>query len=171
MLAVLRFRVWNTWRWQVGSDTRLPDEAVCAEDGPYPVLVGEGGTGKVMADGDLDAVSRDPHGVSGHLSELESLQRSLVGGNGATAATLEEVGGVGVAVDAGAVLDPVFAGDVRGFAPFHESEFDTLTIAEAADAAFACVAWREFSEFECAGCRRDRGERRLFWHWISSLSV
>ena len=94
MLAVLRFRVWNTWRWQVGSDTRLPDEAVCAEDGPYPVLVGEGGTGKVMADGDLDAVSRDPHGVSGHLSELESLQRSLVGGNGATAATLEEVGGV-----------------------------------------------------------------------------
>jgi hypothetical protein len=102
--------------------------------------VGEGGADEVLADGDFEAVFRDPHGVNGREPELEYFQGGFVGGNDLAVATLEEVGGVSMPVDAGAVPDAIFVSDVPGFAPGHESEFDPQTIAVAAYGAFASVA-------------------------------
>jgi hypothetical protein len=134
----------DSCRWQAGGGLHELGGAGFAKYRSDPVLDGEGGAGEVLADGDLDAVFGDPHGVAGRLSELKLFQGGLVGGNGVATATFEEVGGVGVAIDAGAVLDPVSAGDLAGLAPFHESELNRQTIAEAADAAFACMASGEF---------------------------
>ncbi|MGA8100613.1 MAG: hypothetical protein WB869_00580 [Candidatus Acidiferrales bacterium] len=100
--------------------------------------------GEVLADGNLNTVFCDPHGVTGRWSKLELFPGSFVRGAGVAMATLEEVSGVSVAVNAGAVLDSVFAGDVAGLAPFPESDLIARRSRRRQTRAFARMASGEF---------------------------
>jgi hypothetical protein len=62
--------------------------------------------GAVLADGNLNTVVCDPHGVTGRWSKLELFPGSFVRGAGVAMATLEEVSGVSVAVNAARFLIP-----------------------------------------------------------------
>jgi len=136
-----------------------------------PVPHGKGGSSEVLADSDLDALLRERQGLTRSLSDLELFHCGFVRGDGAALATREEVGRVCVAVDAGAVLDPVIASDMAGLVPFQESALDGETIAVVADAAFTGVASGEIYEFRLAYRVRAGGERSLLLHRSTSLSV
>jgi hypothetical protein len=97
-----------------------------------------GGVGEPAADGALEAVNGEQDAVAGDLGSLDPLQKVFVDAENIAAAQVEQAGGVGVVVDAVAVVEVELIGE-EGTVPLDEFEFDPDAIGMVADAASAAM--------------------------------
>jgi hypothetical protein len=72
----------------------------------------------------LKALGGNQDVAGGDLGEVEILDHSFVDGKELVAAALVEAGGAGVTVDVVAIVEAEFLGDLGGFVPAQEFEFD-----------------------------------------------